>query len=68
MLDLILTNKKELLGNVRLKGILGFGDHEVVGFAVLRAMSRAQSKLISLQFRITDFGLFRDLLSTEPWD
>lgn len=40
-MDLILTNKEELVGNVRLKGILGFSDHEVMGFKVLRARIRA---------------------------
>lgn len=64
MLDLILTNKEKLVGNVRLKGVLGFSDHEVVWFKVLRARIRAQS--ITPHFRITDFGPFKDLLNIVP--
>ncbi|PKU45016.1 hypothetical protein llap_4670 [Limosa lapponica baueri] len=37
MLDLVLTNKKELVGNVKLKGSLGCSDHEMVEFKILRA-------------------------------
>ncbi|PKU28685.1 dtw domain-containing protein 2 [Limosa lapponica baueri] len=37
MLDLDLTNKEELVGNVSLKGSLGCSDHEMVEFKILRA-------------------------------
>ena len=62
MLDLVLTNKEGLVGNVKLKGSLGYSDHEVVEFKILRAVRKAHSKLTTLDFRRTDFGLFRDLL------
>ncbi|GAB0188096.1 hypothetical protein GRJ2_001274900 [Grus japonensis] len=62
MLDLVLINKEELVGNVKLKGSLGCGDDEMVEFKILRAARRAHSKLTTLDFRRTDFGLFRDLL------
>ena len=62
MLDLVLTNKKRLVGNVKLKGSLGCSDHEMVEFKILRAARRAHSKLATLDFRRADFGLFRDLL------
>ncbi|GAB0179966.1 cAMP-dependent protein kinase inhibitor alpha [Grus japonensis] len=68
MLDLILTNKEGLVGNVKLKGSLGCSDHEVVEFKILRAARRAHSKLITLAFRRAAFGLFRDLLGRIPWD
>lgn len=32
MLDLVLSKKEELVGNVNLKGSLGFSDHEMVEF------------------------------------
>lgn len=47
MLDHILTNK-ELMENVKLKGSLVCGDHEVVEFNVFRGVSKAHSKLITL--------------------
>ena len=68
MLDLVLTNKEGLVGNVKLKGSLGCSDHEMVEFKILRAVRRAQSKLTTLDFRRADFGLFRDLLGRIPWD
>ncbi|GAB0207839.1 mitochondrial enolase superfamily member 1 [Grus japonensis] len=68
MLDLILTNKEGLVGDVKLKGSLGCSDHEMVEFKILRAARRARSKLTTLDFRRADFGLFRDLLGRIPWD
>ncbi|GAB0179072.1 hypothetical protein GRJ2_000372500 [Grus japonensis] len=68
MLDLVLTNKEGLVGNVKLKGSLGCNDHEMVEFKILRAVRRAHSKLTALDFRRADFGLFRDLLGSVPWD
>ncbi|GAB0177064.1 voltage-dependent L-type calcium channel subunit alpha-1C [Grus japonensis] len=68
MLDLILTNKKGLVGDVKLKGSLGCSDHEMVEFKILRAARRAHSELTTLDFRRADSGLFRDLLGRIPWD
>ncbi|GAB0205312.1 mitochondrial enolase superfamily member 1 [Grus japonensis] len=67
MLDLILTNKEGLIGDVKLKGSLGCSDHEMVEFRILRAARRARSKLTTLDFSRADFGLFRDLLGRIPW-
>ncbi|GAB0189120.1 hypothetical protein GRJ2_001377300 [Grus japonensis] len=63
MLDIVLTNKEGLVGDVKLKGSLGCSDHEMVDF---RAARRAHSKLTTLDFRRADFGLFRDLLGRVP--
>ncbi|GAB0199210.1 hypothetical protein GRJ2_002386400 [Grus japonensis] len=68
MLDLVLTNKEGLVGNVKLKSSLGCSDHEMVDFKILRAARRVHSKLTTLGFRRADFGLFRDLLGRVPWD
>ncbi|GAB0190077.1 hypothetical protein GRJ2_001473000 [Grus japonensis] len=68
MLDLILTNKESLVGDVKLEGSLGCSDHKMVEFKFLRAARRACSKLTTLDFRRADFGLFRDLLGRIPWD
>ncbi|GAB0209462.1 mitochondrial enolase superfamily member 1 [Grus japonensis] len=68
MLDLLLTNKEGLVGDVKLKGSLGCSDHEMVEFRILRAARRAHSKLTTLDLRRADFGLFRDLLGRIPWD
>ncbi|GAB0208028.1 hypothetical protein GRJ2_003268500 [Grus japonensis] len=68
MLDLVLTNKEGLVGDMKLKGSLGCSDHEMVEFRILRAARRALSKLPTLDFSRADFGLFRDLLGRIPWD
>ncbi|GAB0204405.1 mitochondrial enolase superfamily member 1 [Grus japonensis] len=68
MLDLILTNKEDLVGDVKLKGSLGCSDHEMVEFRILRAARRVHGKLAILDFRRADFDLFRDLLGRIPWD
>ncbi|GAB0202510.1 hypothetical protein GRJ2_002716600 [Grus japonensis] len=70
-LDLVLTNKEGLVGDVKLKGSLGCSDHEMVEFRILEAVRSAHSKLIALDFRGADFGLFRNLPGryhgTKPW-
>ena len=68
MLDLVLTNKEGLVGNVKLKGNLGCSDHAMVEFKILRAARKVHSKLATLDFRRANFGLFRDLLGRVPWD
>jgi len=71
MLDLTLTNKEGLVGNVKLKGSLGCSDHGMVELKILRAVRRAHSKLPALEFRRADYDFFRDLVreyhGTKPW-
>jgi len=62
VLDLILINHKGLIGDVKVKGRLGCGDHEMVEFRLLRAGRRVQNKFTTLHFKRADFGLFKDLL------
>ena len=50
MLDLVLTNKEGLVGNVKVKGSLGCSDHGMVEFKILRAVRRVRSKLAMLDF------------------
>ncbi|GAB0177211.1 hypothetical protein GRJ2_000186300 [Grus japonensis] len=68
MLDLVLTNKEGLVGDVKLKGSLGRRDHKMVEFKILRVARRVHSKLPTLGFRRADVGLFRDLRGTMPRD
>lgn len=44
MLDLVLTNKEGLVGNVKLKGSFGCSVHEMVEFKILRAAIMVHSK------------------------
>jgi len=68
MLDLVLTNKEGLVGNVKVKGSLGCSDHEMMEFKIPRAARRAHTKSTTLDLRRADFGLLRDLLGRIPWD
>ena len=43
MLDLVLTNKEGLVGNVKIRDSLGCSDHEMVEFKILEAVRRAHS-------------------------
>ncbi|GAB0179939.1 hypothetical protein GRJ2_000459200 [Grus japonensis] len=46
MLDLVLTNKERLVGNVKLKGSLGCIDHETVEFKILRAAKKGAQQAL----------------------
>ncbi|GAB0204758.1 hypothetical protein GRJ2_002941400 [Grus japonensis] len=48
MLDLVLTNKEGLVGNVKLKSSLRCRNHEMEEFKILRPARKAQSKLTTL--------------------
>lgn len=47
LLDLVLANKEELVGDAKVKGSLGCSDHEMMLFRILRAGRRVKSKLTS---------------------
>lgn len=61
LLDLILTNKEGLVGDVKAKGSLDCSAHEVVEFRILKLRRRAISKLTTLDSRRADFVFFKDL-------
>lgn len=68
VLDPVRTNREGLMRSVKLESSLGCSDHEMVEFKILRAARKARSKLTTLDFRRTDFSLFKDLLGRIPWD
>lgn len=53
LLDLMITNKEGLVGVVRVEcySNLGYSDHEMVEFRILRGESKAKSKVIVQGFR-----------------
>lgn len=67
MLDLVLTNREEMVRCVKFKGSLGHSDHKKVEFKTLRAVRRLSSKLTTPNFRREHFGLWRGLLGGVPW-
>lgn len=65
MLDLVLTHRERLWGNMKVKESHSCNDHEMVEFKILRSV---HSKLTTLDFGRADLELFRDLLCRVLWD
>ena len=63
LLNLILTNKEELVGDVEAGGGLGCSGHEMMEFRILRAENRAKSRITALDIKRADF---MDLLRRTP--
>lgn len=64
LLDLVLTNKKGLAGDVKVSDSLGCSGHpngEMVKFMNLCGRSKAMSKIAAMDFRRYGFDLFKDL-------
>lgn len=57
MLNLVLSNKESLVGNVKLGGSLGCSHLGMVEFENLRAASREHGRLSTLGFRGADWPL-----------
>lgn len=45
LLDLLVTNARQLIGNIKIRGNLHCSDHALVKLAVLRNMSQERVKL-----------------------
>lgn len=66
LLDLILPARKDWL-EMWIMAWLGYSNHEIMEFSILWGGIRAIGKIITLEFRRANFGLFRDLLGWIPW-
>lgn len=64
-LGFVITNKGELVGNVKVRNIFGCNDHEIVEFRILREGNKANSRIAILACNRADFGL-RNLLGRMP--
>ncbi|RMB88011.1 hypothetical protein DUI87_35598 [Hirundo rustica rustica] len=68
MLDLLFANRDGLVGDVVVGGRLGQNDHEIIEFSISGEVRRSTSKTLALYFRRADFGLFRRLIQSIPWE
>ena len=68
LLDLLLTNREGLVGDVMVGGHLGHTNHEMIEFLILREVRRRVSRTATLDFWRADFGLFRSLVDKVPWE
>ncbi|KAK4805648.1 hypothetical protein QYF61_022406 [Mycteria americana] len=68
ILDLLVTNTSELIGDAKTGGSLGCNDHALVEFTVLRDMGQVKSEVRSLNFRKAKFRLFKQSVNRTPWE
>jgi len=66
LLDLVLRNKEGPVEDVKVRGRLGCSDHEMVEFMILHGGSRAISRIKTLDLRMANFDLFKELLGGIP--
>lgn len=66
LLDLLLTTKEEWVMDVKVGGSLRCSDHESMKFKILREGNKAKPSITTLDFRRTEFGIFRDLFGRSP--
>ena len=68
ILDLMVTDASELIGDVKIGGSLGCSDDALVELAVVRDMAQAKSKVRTLNFRKAKCQLFKELVNRTPWE
>ncbi|CAM2100164.1 unnamed protein product [Caretta caretta] len=68
LLDLLLTNQEELVGEAKVDGNLGGSDHEMVEFRILTQGRKESSRIWTLDFRKADFDSLRELMGRIPWE
>lgn len=61
----MLTNKEELVQDIKAKSKFSCSSHDTAEFKILREVSRSNS-ITALAFRRAYFTLFRDLLAKTP--
>ena len=67
LLDLGLTNKEGLTGDMKAGGTLRYSKHEIVEFSILHGRNKAVSRIATLDFKRENFNLFNDLLGGILW-
>ena len=68
LLDLLLVNREELVGEVKVGGRLGCSDREMTEFPILGKTKRGVSKTATLDFQRANFDLFKRLIDKIPWE
>jgi len=66
ILDLVVTNARELTGDFMIGGSQGCSDHTLVDFTVLRDTGKGRSIVRTLNFRKANFQLLEELFSRNP--
>jgi len=67
ILDLMVTNAREFIGDIKTGGSLGCSDHALVEFTVQRDKDQVKSKVRTLNFRKANFQFIKELANKTPW-
>ena len=59
LLDLLVINASELMGDIKIGGSLGCSDHALGGVCLLRDMGQAKGKVKTRNFRKANFQLLK---------
>ena len=65
ILDLLLTNANELIGDIKIGGCLGCSDRAMVELMLLTAIRQSKSKIRVLNFRKANFQLWETVLMSQ---
>jgi len=68
ILDLLFVNREDLVGDVKVGGLLGKSGHEMLDFSIFVEPRRVVCRTATLDFRRADFNLFRTLVERVPWE
>ena len=68
MLDLVLTSVKETVKEVKIRESLGCSNHVLVKSVILRNVVLPRSGVRTLNFRRSNFRLFKELLDEISWE
>ncbi|KAK4811148.1 hypothetical protein QYF61_019779 [Mycteria americana] len=63
-----LKSREGLVGDVMVGGCVGHSDHEMVEFKIFGVMRKKVSRVATLDLRRANFKLFRELVSSVPWE
>ncbi|KAF7239500.1 RNA-directed DNA polymerase from mobile element jockey [Varanus komodoensis] len=68
ILDLVLTNREELIDEVRLRGALDASDHSILCFEIRGLGTCSRSSTRSWDFKRANFGQLKARLGKVSWD
>lgn len=66
LLDLLFVIREELVGDVMIGGLLGYGYHEMIEFSIPKEVRREYNRTATLDYQRANFGPLRKLVDRVP--